>query len=67
VYPFPRGVQRAAGDNHRRFQDGGTWFNFPAAAGEILVDRVRQRISPLKAMIASDWLEVYWDVAHRPV
>ncbi|HTV62208.1 MAG TPA: dehypoxanthine futalosine cyclase, partial [Verrucomicrobiae bacterium] len=31
--------------------------------GEILVDRVRQRISPLKAM-SDDWLEVM-DVAHR--
>src|SRR5213075_935508 len=31
--------------------------------GEILVDRVRQRISPLKAM-SDDWLEVM-AVAHR--
>lgn len=36
---------------------------FPAAGGEILVDRVRQKISPLKAM-SDDWLEVM-DVAHR--
>jgi cyclic dehypoxanthinyl futalosine synthase len=37
--------------------------SIPGGGGEILVDRVRQRISPLKAM-ASDWLEVM-DVAHR--
>ncbi len=35
----------------------------PGGGGEILVDRVRQRISPLKAM-SNDWLEVM-DVAHR--
>ena len=35
----------------------------PGGGGEILVDRVRQRISPLKAM-SDDWLEVM-DVAHR--
>jgi len=35
----------------------------PGGGGEILVDRVRQRISPLKAM-TNDWLEVM-DVAHR--
>jgi len=37
--------------------------SIPGGGGEILVDRVRQRISPLKAMSA-DWLEVM-DVAHR--
>jgi cyclic dehypoxanthinyl futalosine synthase len=37
--------------------------SFPGGGGEILVDRVRQRISPLKAM-SDDWLEVM-DVAHR--
>jgi cyclic dehypoxanthinyl futalosine synthase len=37
--------------------------SIPGGGGEILVDRVRQRISPLKAM-ANDWLEVM-DVAHR--
>jgi len=37
--------------------------SIPGGGGEILVDSVRQRISPLKAM-ASDWLEVM-DVAHR--
>ena len=35
----------------------------PGGGGEILVDRVRKRISPLKAM-SDDWLEVM-DVAHR--
>ena len=37
--------------------------SMPGGGGEILVDRVRQKISPLKAM-SSDWLEVM-DVAHR--
>ncbi len=36
--------------------------SIPGGGGEILVDRVRQRISPLKAM-SSDWLEVM-NVAH---
>ena len=35
----------------------------PGGGGEILVDRVRKRISPLKAM-SDDWLEVM-DTAHR--
>src|SRR6266550_8704903 len=35
--------------------------SIPGGGGEILVDRVRQRISPLKAM-SNDWLEVM-DVA----
>jgi cyclic dehypoxanthinyl futalosine synthase len=37
--------------------------SIPGGGGEILVDRVRQRISPLKAM-SDDWLQVM-DVAHR--
>ena len=37
--------------------------SIPGGGGEILVDRVRQRISPLKA-VSDDWLEVM-DVAHR--
>jgi cyclic dehypoxanthinyl futalosine synthase len=37
--------------------------SIPGGGGEILVDRVRQRISPLKTM-SDDWLEVM-DVAHR--
>ena len=37
--------------------------SIPGGGGEILVDRVRQRISPLKAM-SDDWLEVM-AVAHR--
>jgi len=37
--------------------------SIPGGGAEILVDRVRQRVSPLKAM-SDDWLEVM-DVAHR--
>jgi len=37
--------------------------SIPGGGGEILVDRVRQRISPLKAM-SDDWLEVM-DVGHQ--
>jgi cyclic dehypoxanthinyl futalosine synthase len=37
--------------------------SIPGGGGEILEDRVRRRISPLKAM-SDDWLEVM-DVAHR--
>ncbi len=37
--------------------------SIPGGGGEILVDRVRQRISPLKAM-SDDWLLVM-DVAHQ--
>jgi cyclic dehypoxanthinyl futalosine synthase len=37
--------------------------SIPGGGGEILVDRVRQRVAPLKAM-SSDWLEVM-DIAHR--
>lgn len=37
--------------------------SIPGGGGEILVDRVRKRISPLKAM-SDDWLHVM-DVAHR--
>ena len=37
--------------------------SIPGGGGEILVDRVRQRISPLKAM-SDDWLGVM-EVAHR--
>jgi cyclic dehypoxanthinyl futalosine synthase len=36
--------------------------SIPGGGGEILVDRVRQRVAPLKAM-SDDWLEVM-DVAH---
>ncbi len=37
--------------------------SLPGGGAEILVDRVRQRVSPLKAM-SDEWLEVM-DVAHR--
>ncbi|MHB1305504.1 MAG: cyclic dehypoxanthinyl futalosine synthase [Limisphaerales bacterium] len=46
----------------RDFQAAGLG-SVPGGGGEILVDRVRQRISPLKAM-SDDWLEVM-AVAHR--
>ena len=46
----------------RRFREAGLG-SIPGGGGEILVDRVRQRISPLKAM-SQDWLGVM-DCAHR--
>src|SRR6266487_3364167 len=46
----------------RDFHEAGLG-SIPGGGGEILVDRVRQRISPLKAM-SDDWLEVM-DVAHK--
>jgi len=46
----------------RDFKEAGLG-SIPGGGGEILVDRVRKRISPLKAM-SDDWLEVM-DVAHR--
>ena len=45
-----------------QFQEAGLG-SIPGGGGEILVDRVRQRISPLKAG-ADDWLKVM-DAAHR--
>src|ERR1700752_941278 len=45
-----------------RFREAGLG-SIPGGGGEILVDRVRKRISPLKAM-SDDWLSVM-DVAHR--
>src|SRR5213083_210258 len=45
----------------RDFQEAGLG-SIPGGGGEILVDRVRKRISPLKAM-SDDWLSVM-DVAH---
>jgi cyclic dehypoxanthinyl futalosine synthase len=44
-----------------KFREAGLG-SIPGGGGEILVDRVRKRISPLKAM-SNDWLEVM-DVAH---
>ncbi len=46
----------------RQFKAAGLG-SIPGGGGEILVDRVRQRISPLKAM-TDDWLEVM-AVAHQ--
>jgi cyclic dehypoxanthinyl futalosine synthase len=45
-----------------KFKEAGLG-SIPGGGGEILVDRVRKRISPLKAM-SDDWLSVM-DVAHR--
>jgi cyclic dehypoxanthinyl futalosine synthase len=49
-------------DIMRQFKDAGLG-SVPGGGGEILVDRVRQRIAPLKAM-SDDWLRVM-EVAHR--
>ncbi len=46
----------------RDFKEAGLG-SIPGGGGEILVDHVRKRVSPLKAM-SDDWLEVM-DVAHR--
>ena len=46
----------------RRFVKAGLG-SIPGGGGEILVDRVRKRVSPLKAM-SDDWLRVM-DTAHR--
>jgi cyclic dehypoxanthinyl futalosine synthase len=46
----------------REFMKAGLG-SVPGGGGEILVDRVRKRVSPLKAM-SDDWLEVM-DTAHR--
>ena len=46
----------------RQFKESGLG-SIPGGGGEILVDRVRQRIAPLKAM-SDEWLGVM-DVAHR--
>ena len=46
----------------RKFKDAGLG-SVPGGGGEILVDRVRKRISPLKAM-SDEWLGVM-DTAHR--
>src|SRR5437762_2307040 len=55
---FNEPLQKIIGD----FKAAGLG-SIPGGGGEILVDRVRKRISPLKAM-SDDWLEVM-DVAHR--
>ena len=46
----------------QQFKEAGLG-SIPGGGGEILVDRVRQRIAPLKAM-SDEWLGVM-DVAHR--
>jgi cyclic dehypoxanthinyl futalosine synthase len=55
---FNEPLERIIGD----FMKAGLG-SIPGGGGEILVDRVRQKVSPLKAM-SDDWLEVM-DVAHR--
>ena len=55
---FQEPLEKIIGD----FQAAGLG-SVPGGGGEILVDRVRRRVSPLKAM-SDDWLEVM-DVAHR--
>jgi cyclic dehypoxanthinyl futalosine synthase len=55
---FNEPLEKIIGD----FKNAGLG-SIPGGGGEILVDSVRQKISPLKAM-SSDWLEVM-DVAHR--
>jgi cyclic dehypoxanthinyl futalosine synthase len=55
---FNEPLEKIIGD----FQAAGLG-SIPGGGGEILVDRVRERIAPLKAM-SDDWLEVM-DVAHR--
>jgi cyclic dehypoxanthinyl futalosine synthase len=55
---FNEPLEKIIGD----FQAAGLG-SIPGGGGEILVDRVRQRVSPLKAM-SDDWLAVM-DVAHR--
>ena len=54
---FNEPLERIIGD----FKAAGLG-SIPGGGGEILVDRVRQKVSPLKAM-SSDWLEVM-DEAH---
>src|SRR5277367_894256 len=46
----------------RRFKEAGLG-SIPGGGGEILVDRVRQRIAPLKCM-SDEWLRVM-EIAHR--
>jgi cyclic dehypoxanthinyl futalosine synthase len=55
---FNEPLEKIIGD----FKNAGLG-SIPGGGGEILVDRVRQRIAPLKAM-SDDWLEVM-DVAHK--
>ena len=55
---FNEPLERIIGD----FMKAGLG-SIPGGGGEILVDRVRRKVSPLKAM-SDDWLEVM-DVAHR--
>jgi cyclic dehypoxanthinyl futalosine synthase len=59
---FQEVFQMPLGEILKKFVEAGLG-SIPGGGGEILVDRVRKRISPLKAM-SDDWLEVM-DTAHR--
>jgi cyclic dehypoxanthinyl futalosine synthase len=59
---FQEVFQKPVDEIVREFVKAGLG-SIPGGGGEILVDRVRKRISPLKAM-SDDWLNVM-DVAHR--
>ncbi len=59
---FQEVFQKPVEEIIREFVNAGLG-SIPGGGGEILVDRVRQRIAPLKAM-SDEWLNVM-DVAHR--
>jgi cyclic dehypoxanthinyl futalosine synthase len=59
---FQRVFQMPVEEILRLFMQAGLG-SIPGGGGEILVDRVRRRVSPLKAM-SNDWLGVM-DTAHR--
>ncbi len=59
---FQEVFQKPVEEIMREFVKAGLG-SIPGGGGEILVDRVRQRIAPLKAM-SDEWLNVM-DVAHR--
>lgn len=59
---FQEVFQMPLGEILKKFVEAGLG-SIPGGGGEILVDRVRKRISPLKAM-SDDWLGVM-DTAHR--
>lgn len=59
---FQEVFQRPLAEIIRLFREAGLG-SIPGGGGEILVDRVRKRIAPLKAM-SDDWLKVM-EVAHQ--
>ena len=62
IQPFRRGLPHVAGGSHPRFKDAGLG-SIPGGGGEILVDKIRNQISPLKCD-TNHWLEVM-RIAHR--